>query len=140
MYMQIETTATGVLTQTKILGKINFFDEEPEWCLPPDFWDRSSALKGYTVFPLGSKVSFPIRQCHISALDVVTNWVAIGEKLEYGTGYAQYKEHWTRHSWVIHRNDMVLLEVTPNTFDQYFGVILTDTELEQFKEIIAYEG
>jgi hypothetical protein len=138
--MQTETTATSVLTQTEILGRLNIFDDEPEWCLPPKFWDRSSALTGYTVYPLGSRVSFPIRQCHISALKVVAEGVAVGEKLEYGTGYAQYKEHWTRHSWVIHRNDKILLEVTPNTFDQYFGVILTDLELEQFKEIIAYEG
>ena len=137
--MQIETAATSVLTQTEILGKINFFDEEPEWCLPPNFWDRSSALKGYTVFPLGSRISFPQRQCHISALIVVAEGAAVGEKLEYCTGYAQYKEHWTRHSWVIHRKDMILLEVTPNTFDQYFGVILTDIELKQFKEIIDYK-
>ncbi len=76
---------------------------------------------------------FPVRQCHKSCVRIVEASKNI-TKLNICTGWAFDKKLkvWTRHSWVIHPDDKVLLEPTPFKRDEYFGVILTDKETFHF--------
>lgn len=94
----------------------------------------------FTVYPLGRQIGLRIRQCHTSSIRIME--AREDTPLELCTGYVYDIETmvWTRHSWAIHKKDKILLESTPFTFNQYFGVVLTGVEFQQFKEIIAYKG
>lgn len=119
------------------IGAIDI-DPEPYWCLPPRFWKRAKIFKGYTVYPLGAVVGLPVRKCHDSSLSVIASGHGLeGADLELATGHAYSNGHWFRHSWVVNRPDMTLLECAPVQFDAYFGVILTKRELWEFRDMLA---
>jgi hypothetical protein len=123
------------VTKVAVLQNMNPWTTEPEWCLPPFFWQRAAPFKGYEVYPLGAQVGMPIKKCHESSLTVMAN--RDDTPLEYCTGYAYGEGTYTRHSWVVHQGDKILLETTPAKFEEYFGVVLTSEEFEQFKEMMA---
>lgn len=125
----------------QILSQLSQFDQpEPEWCLPPKFWERAEAMTAYTTIPLTRSVDLPHRKCHFSSILVYRTSHAVVEcQLEIVTGYAFSTGKWFRHTWVINPADSMLLECTPTVFDTYFGVRLTKIEAEQFAEILGYD-
>ncbi len=127
--------------KTTILTNLNQFDQpEPEWCLPPRFWERAELMSAYQALPLGRRVDLPYRKCHFSAIKVYRTSKAVSEcSLEIVTGYAFTEGKWFRHSWVVNPPDFVLLECTPTMFDAYFGARLSHLEARQWSEIIGYD-
>jgi hypothetical protein len=123
-----------MVQKAEVISNINPFCDEPEWCLPPGFWIRAEPMTGYSVYALGKQVGLPARKCHTSVIRIMDN--REDTPLECCTGYAYSSGYWTRHSWVVNRGDMVLLEPTPATFALYYGVILDGVEFEQFKEMM----
>lgn len=124
-----------------ILTNLSQFDQpEPEWCLPPRFWERAELMSAYQALPLGRRVDLPHRKCHFSAIRVYRMSKAVAEcSLEIVTGYAFAEGKWFRHSWVVNPPDFILLECTPTQFDSYFGARLTQLESQQWAEIIGYD-
>lgn len=131
-----------VPTKDTLLSKVSVCESEPFWCLPPQFWDRARVFDGYTVYPLGDQVGMPVRKCHTSSLKILDVDLSDqpGVILEYATGYAESEGIWYRHSWIVNQNEKILLETTPNTFIAYFGVVLTQKELGEFREMMEWTG
>lgn len=125
----------------QILSQLSQFDApEPEWCLPPQFWERAVPMTGYTALLLGRRLDMPHRQCHFSAIQVYRAGQSVKEcSLEMVTGYAYSSEKWFRHTWVRNPPDKTLLECTPTQFEGYLGVVLTSLESQQFAEILGYD-
>lgn len=117
----------------EILSGLSQLDYEPEWCLPPKFWERAGSMSGYTATPLGNTVGLPYRQCHRSSFLVYLRGKSVpGCSLRVATGYAYSEGYWFRHTWVVNPPDKTLLECTPVIFEGYCGVILTHREALQF--------
>jgi hypothetical protein len=125
--------------KSTILTKLSQFDSsEPEWCLPPKFWERAFSFSCETIFPLGVMQDFLHRKCHPLSIRVYQTAKSVPDcDVHIATGYAFSSGLWFRHTWVVNPADKTLLECTPTKFDEYYGVCLSHKECGEFIEILG---
>lgn len=113
---------------------------DPHWCLPPRFWKRAAIFEGYDVYPVGNRMGWPVRECHVLSLRLVANNQCSDVDLDVCTGHGFSEGLWFRHTWVVNEAEKTILECSPiHPFEVYFGIILTKEEQQQFGEILDIE-